>query len=541
MRIIINTLFLKMLTLSVFVAILSPPVIHAADESVKPAPDRKEGEGPFSRLIIRSATLIDGTGAPPIGPVDIVIENNKITTIDIVGTPGVNIKTENRPQGADREIDAQGAYVLPGLINLHAHVGDTPKAPEAEYAYKLWLAHGITTIRGVPAGNVDWALHEKQRSAANKITAPRIIAYQVLGQGEDWKGGAMRSPEKAREWVRWAAKKGVDGIKIYNLSPDIMKAAIDEAHKHKMGSVAHLSQMMVSRVNALDAARMGLDNMTHFYGLFEALYEQEDIQHWPADLNYNNEQHRFSQVARQWDKIKPRGKKWQALIDEFLSLNFIIDPTMTAYLAGRDVMRERNADWHEKYTLPSLWDFYMPGRENHGSYFYDWTLHDEVAWRNFYRVWMMFLNDYKNAGGRVTVSDDAAFIYNLYGFGYIEEMELLQEAGFHPLEVIRGASMHAAQAIFEPKGEEIRFGVLSPGMFADLLIIDSNPLHNLKVLYGTGAVRLNDKTGKPERIGGVKYTIKDGVIYDAKQLLKDVEEMANKQKRERNIKNLPSY
>lgn len=540
MRIPAHFILFKILLLIVMLPL--PGISAEGDIVVKPAPDRQEGEGPFKRLVIRGATLIDGTGAPPIGPMDIVIENNKIAALQIVGTSGVEkIKAESRPQVGDREIDAHGSYVLPGFINLHAHVGGVPKAPEAEYAYKLWLAHGITTIRGVSAGNVNWTLHEKRRSATNTITAPRLVAYHVPGEGEDWKGGAVRTAEKAREWVRWAAKKEVEGIKIFNFAPDVMQAAIDEAHKHNMGSVAHLSQMMVARVNALDAARLGLDNMTHFYGLFEAMYEKEDVQHWPADLNYNNEQHRFSQVARQWDKIKPRGKKWRTLIDEFVSLNFIIDPTMTAYLAGRDVMRERNADWHEKYTLPSLWDFYMPSRENHGSYFYDWTQHDETAWKNFYRIWMMFLNDYKNAGGRVTVSDDAAFIYNLYGFGYVEEMELLQEAGFHPLEVIRGATLHAAQAIFEPKGQDIQYGVVAPGMLADLVIVDENPLHNLKVLYGTGAIRLNDKTGKPERVGGVKYTIKDGILYDAKQLLNDVEAMVNRQKRERNITRLPVY
>ena len=146
---------------------------------------------------------------------------------------------------------------------------------------------------------------------------------------------------------------------------------------------------------------------------------------------------------------------------------------------------------------------------------------------------MSFLNDYKNAGGRVTVSEDASFIYNLWGFGYIEEMELLQEAGFHPLEVIRGATLHAAQAIHEPKGKELEFGIIRPGLLADLVIVDENPIENLKVLYGTGFLRLNDETGKMERVGGVKYTIKDGIIYDAKQLLKDVEEMVTIEKQER--------
>ena len=521
---------MKQPIITFFIALFS---ISCYSQTVlNPAPDRKdgEGEGPFERLIIRGATIIDGTGAPPAGPMDLVIEGNRIAEIVNVGVPHVSIKDGNRPQGATKEIDAHGAYVLPGFINLHAHVGGATKSPNAEYPYKLWMAHGITTIRGVPAANVAWTQREKKRSAKNEIVAPRMVAFHTLGSGEDWKGGAVHTPKKAKEWVQWASQQGVEGIKFFNHYPDVLKAAIDEAHKYNMGTVAHIAQPMVAQTNALDAARLGLDNMTHYYGLFEALYKDEDVQHWPPNFNYNDEQHRFSQVAYQWDKIHARGsEKWQALIEEFLELEFILDPTMTAYLAGRDVMRERNAEWHKEYTLPTLWDFYTPNRENHGSYFFNWTSWDEIAWKNFYKVWMSFLNDYKNAGGRVTVSDDASFIYNLWGFGYIEEMELLQEAGFHPLEVIRGATLHAAQAIFEPKGKPIEFGVIRPGLLADLVIIEENPIENLKVLYGTGFLRLNDETGKLERVGGVKYTIKDGIIYDAAKLRDDIREMVRNQ------------
>jgi imidazolonepropionase-like amidohydrolase len=294
-------------------------------------------------------------------------------------------------------------------------------------------------------------------------------------------------------------------------------------------------------MNALDAARLGLGTVTHFYGIFEALYDGHDVQPWPPGHNHADEQHRFAQVARQWNLIHAAGSdEWEALLAEFKSLNVILDPTMTAYLASRDVMTRRNADWHETYTLPSLWDFYLPNRANHGSYYFDWTSWDEAAWRNFYRVWMRFLNDYKNLGGRVTVSSDAGFIFNTFGFSTIEEMELLQEAGFHPLEVIRGATLHGAQALFEPKGTPIEFGVVRPGLLADLVIVPEDPVANLKVLYGTGAVRLNEETGKAERVGGIKYTIKDGIVYDARELLADVARMVEKQKQERGLTRLPA-
>jgi imidazolonepropionase-like amidohydrolase len=116
-------------------------------------------------------------------------------------------------------------------------------------------------------------------------------------------------------------------------------------------------------------------------------------------------------------------------------------------------------------------------------------------------------------------------------------MELLQEAGFHPLEVIRGATLHAAETLAKPKtknGEEVDFGVVRSGALADMLIVDQNPLENLKVLYGTGWFRLNDATRKVDQIGGVKYTIKDGIVYDAKKLLADVAKMVEDSKRKTN-------
>ena len=497
---------------------------------VQPGPDRIRGEGPFERLIIRGATLIDGTGGMPRGPVDIVIEENKIVDIVGVGTPKLPIQDTNRPSGATKEIQADGKYVMPGIIDLHIHTGSKTKAPEAEYVYKLWLSHGITTVRGVPSGDLEWSLSEKKRSAQNKIAAPRMISFHRPGSGKEWEKRKIITPTDAREWVQYAHKKGVDGLKLGSYRPAVMKALLDEANKLGMGSTAHLAQTGVAQMNALDAARLGLTGMTHFYGLFEAMYENNDIQPWPIDMNYNNEQHRFGQVARQWNMVKPGGKKWNELLDEFLKLDYFLNPTMAIYSAGRDVMRARNADWHKKFTLPSLMDYFQPSRENHGAYWFYWTTHDEVAWKKFYQVWMQFLNDYKNRGGKVTVGSDAGFIYQTYGFTTIQEMEMLQEAGFHPLEVIRASTLHGAEEIFYPLKKPIEYGVIREGLLADLIIIDENPLENLKVLYGTGAVKLNDENKKVERIGGVNYTIKDGIVYDAKALLDDVAQMVEKQK-----------
>ena len=205
---------------------------------------------------------------------------------------------------------------------------------------------------------------------------------------------------------------------------------------------------------------------------------------------------------------------------ETATLDFTLDPTLTIYEASRDLMRARRAEWHEEYTLPSLWAFYSPNRQAHGSYWYNWTTEDEVAWKENYRIWMAFLNDYKNRGGRVTTGSDSGYIYKLYGFDYIRELELLREAGFHPLEVIRSATLNGAQAL----GMEKEIGSVEPGKLADLVVVEENPVQDLKVLYGTGAIRVTPDN-KVVRVGGVRYVVKDGIVYDAKKLLADVEKL----------------
>lgn len=109
--------------------------------------------------------------------------------------------------------------------------------------------------------------------------------------------------------------------------------------------------------------------------------------------------------------------------------------------ANRDLMRAMRADWHDEYTLSSLWQFYQPNRRAHGSYWFNWGTEQEVQWKKYYVLWMTFVNEYKNRGGRVAAGSDSGFIFQLYGFGFIRELELLREAGFHPLEVISAATI----------------------------------------------------------------------------------------------------
>ena len=465
---------------------------------------------------------------------DVVVEQDRIVAIKTVGYPGVPIDRTKQPEAkaGAKVIDAEGMYLLPGFVDMHGHIGGEGQGTPAEYVFKLWLAHGITTIRDPSCGNgLEWCLDHKQKSAANTITAPRIEAYSAFGQGVE---DGINSPKQARTWVQGIAERGADGIKFFGARPDIMEAALDEAKKHDLRSACHHAQLNVAWLNVLHTARMGLTTMEHWYGLPEALFTDRTIQDYPADYNYQNEQHRFGEAGRLWKQAAPPySDRWNEVMNELLELDFTLDPTFNIYEANRDLMRARTAEWHREYTLPSLWQFYWPSRISHGSHWHSWGTEEEVAWKENYRLWMTFVNEYKNRGGRVTAGSDSGFIYQLYGFAYIRELELLREAGFHPLEVIRAATLEGAEAL----GLADEIGSIEVGKKADMILVSENPLANLKVLYGTGTIHLNDDN-EVERIGGVSHTIKDGIVYDAKQLLADVKEIVEAAKKEAGIKEL---
>src|SRR5215468_10024968 len=175
------------------------------------------------RLLIHNATVVDGNGTPASGPKDIVIENNLIA--DVIALDPVAVARGARAAAqADAVIDATGKYVLPGLINAHAHLQEERggKPQPLEYELNIWLACGITTIRDV-GSDTKRALELRKQSAEGEIAAPRIFVYPMFGR--------VNSTTAARERVRSLKEQGVDGIKILGIDRDIMGAMSDEAHK----------------------------------------------------------------------------------------------------------------------------------------------------------------------------------------------------------------------------------------------------------------------------------------------------------------------
>lgn len=501
----------------------------AGQPPVQAATSRDRGTGPFRRLTLKGATVIDGTGAPPIGPADVTVENGRITRIKKVGGSLASPAASAAMEPGDLEIDCRGKWVTPGFIDCHAHAGVAYHAangwvPPVDYVYKLWLAHGVTTIREMGSFNgLGWMLEQKRLSAENVIAAPRMLSYAYFPAVNDMLK-TIHTPEEGRDWIRRLKERGADGVKFFGAPPAIMEAALDECRKVGLKSGCHHAQMAVTRMNALTTAQWGLTSAEHYYGLPEALFEDRVVQNFPLDYDYNDEYFRFAVSGQMFSQgAEPGSKKWNEVLEKFLEIGFTFVPTFTIYDANRDLMRARQADWHRDYAWKSMWKYFQPQRGGHGSYWYRWSTQNEVEWKQNYRLWMAFINEYKNRGGRVCTGSDSGFIYQIFGFGYIRELELLQEAGFHPLEVIRAATSQGAALC----GLEDEIGSVEVGKRADLLVHDHNPLTDFKLLYGTGAMRLNEATNGVEWLCGLRLTIKDGIVYDTAELLADVRRMVD--------------
>lgn len=453
--------------------------------------------------------ILDGSGTPASGPADILIRGNRIAQIAWLDPVAIAEGTARRPAAAT-EIDAAGRYVLPGLINAHGHIqderGGTPQP--VDYTFKLWLASGITTVREVGARSTQEIIRLRGASERGEVAAPRIFAYARFGASPE-----PQTAEAARERVRELKRIGADGIKSMGVDRDMMTALEDEARKVGLRIAHHAG---VEETNAWDDIRLGTTSIEHWYGIPDAALE-EGVQGFPADYNYNDEVDRFRYAGRLWREANPG--RLLSVLDSMAAAKVAWVPTLVIYEASRDLQRAQGQPWFADYLHPTLEEYFRPNPRNHGSYFLGWTSTDESYWKENYRIWMRALRDFETRGGLIGAGEDAGFIYQMYGFGLIRELELHQEAGFNPIKVIQHATSNNARIL----GEESRLGRVKTGYAADLIVVDGNPLENLKVLYPTGVETIVD--GKAVRSGGVTWTIKDGIPYDAPRLLREVKEI----------------
>ncbi len=463
------------------------------------------------RLVIRGAMLLEGNGTPAEGPKDIVIEGNEITQIVSLDPVSLRDGTARRPPAGDAEIDGTGKYVMPGLINIHGHVQDERAgiAQPLDYQFKLWLGMGITTVRDVSSETAK-TIQLRAKSLAGEIAAPRLYVYARYAYMP-----IPRNEAEARQRVRDLKQQGADGIKLFGMDKDVYLPVLDEARKLGMGTAHH---MAVDETNAWDAAAGGLSSIEHWYGVPDAAI-LDGAQHFPSNFNYADEGMRFRWAGRLWREADPA--RLQDVLKAMVKAGVAWNPTLEIYEASRDLQRAESQPWFAEYLHPTLDKYFKPDPSNHGSYFANWSSTDEAFWKENYRIWFQAVRDFEKLGGTVGVGEDAGFIYQVYGFGLIRELELQQEAGFQTLAVLQHATANNAKILKEGS----RLGRVRPGYLADVIIVNGNPLEDLKVFYPPRA----DAAAGPG--GGVAWTIKDGIPYDAQRLLREAREIVARAKR----------
>lgn len=480
--------------------------------------------------------VIDGTGGPAYGPAHIVVKDGHIVRVfekhhSLAGLAGGEYRDAepDEVQASDR-FDLAGMHVLPGLIDAHAHVGAPDQVESKEYVYKLWLGHGITRVREVGSLGIPFEtmIEESQRIEAGDTLAPIIHPYLAFGTDAP---SPLSTGADARAWVQRARERGAQGVKFFGAAPEQMRQAIDEAKLLGMGTACHHSQQSAPRANALQTARWGLSSIEHSYGQAEVMYGDRLLPATPASYNYSDERVRFEELGRLWVQgARPSDAAWEDFLDELVALDTTLVPTFTVYNAARDVERVRNREWAADYISPQLARFFTPCEHRHGSFYSDWGTEQEASWKKNYEVWMRFVRDFSLRGGRVCAGSDAGFIHSHYGFSFVDELELMREMGMVPLEIIRAATLHAAELL----GIDDETGTIENGKRADLVILQENPLANLKVLYGHGHYRA-DADGKVTRQGGVEVTVVGGRPIDSKAVLGEVRGFVEAQREEHSL------
>ncbi|MDQ4079765.1 MAG: amidohydrolase, partial [Gemmatimonadota bacterium] len=304
----------------------------------------------YGRLLVRNAMVIDGTGNPARGPMDILIEGSTIARVSPARPAdefGTGRRDSARTPPVDRVIDATGMYVMPGIVDMHGHIhfSRNRQAMPKDYVYKLWLGHGITTIREPGSGEgTDTTVAHARLSSENRISAPTIIPYVTVG-GE--------TPAAAREAVRRAKAKGGAGLKVFINRPDVWEAISEEARALGLPIATDLK---IQELDAVGAARLGVRSLEHWYGVPDAAIPGP--QNFPENYSYDDELDRFRWAGDLWRQAD--SARLSAVLDTMLAHNVTWDPTFAVYEANRDLARARTLPWFQEYALPNVLAFFEP-------------------------------------------------------------------------------------------------------------------------------------------------------------------------------------
>jgi imidazolonepropionase-like amidohydrolase len=392
--------------------------------------------------VLVGPTLIDGTGDPPKENAVIIIRGNKIVAVtNQTDYNGKYHRLNNNETTRVNILNLTGKFIIPGLFDMHAHVAgvrkDSYNQDFSENALKMLLDNGVTTIRS-PGGPTNQSIALKHNISEGIIEGPEMFTAGRLLNGPQiaipFVEKQISTEEQAREEVRYQAAAGVDYVKLYvGLPPNLVQAAIEEAHRQGIGAIGHLYM-----TSWTDAANMGIDALTHGVPVSPSLLPSGENREQFLGKGGGPFDHFL------WlDLLDLNSKEINEMINALVKNDVPVDPTLSIYEAML--------------------------KEGSGYGFSD--SQNQLRWAKVLQLTKIM----HDKGVQILSGTDIPNFGLTPGASLHNELELLAEAGINPLEVIAIATNHGAEAL----GIDNRVGTIEPGKEADIIILTLNPLENI--------------------------------------------------------------
>ena len=477
---------MKLRDLCPAMALVAAFLFASNGKTLKLAAQQTAATGSRTKVIV-GGTLIDGTGRAALPDAVIVIRDARIVSI----TSGSNAALP-----ADAEvISVRGKFIVPGLIDGHSHY--------RSWVGELDLNHGVTSV--IDVGNpAEWMLALREGIAKGKITRlPRIYsAGNALSVRTDGANSAIllsrpstdnlevgNAQEARRVVIRQLDVDKFDFVSIFSkgFTPDMLQAVIEEAHKRGKHVFGHVDE------GVLDFIRAGGDAVTHLSGSAPALLS-------PA----NRELQKKHDLPTAFARMEP------AKVDEFVSLmvshHVYLTPELVYEQAAvtdrvaefRDQAGQLLANSDLQQSLPpdvplgmlSMFERVRSYGWRFGFFSYKDSIQpaDLEEFRAGYRNAQTLVRKFVQAGGKLEVGTDASGGLEIPGLNVLQEMELLVDAGLTPMQALQSATSIPAEAI----GVSDQVGTVQPGRFADIVVLDANPLekidniHKISMVFQSG-------------------------------------------------------
>lgn len=406
-------------------------------------------------ILFRNVTVIPMSSPDPLPGYDVYAVGGQIARVAVAGSIDASAATT--------VIDGSGKFLMPGLAEMHAHIGAYPDAT-ATRTLDLFLANGVTTVRSMLGHPSHLVLRAEAASA--KTLAPRLVA-----SGPSFNGRSVSGPEQARGMVEEQVAAGYDFLKLHpGLSPAEFSALATTARAKGIPFAGHVS-LEVGLATALSEQQATID---HLDGYFQAMVRDR-----PAPTAASNAFFGVGLAPR----IEPELLRSVALATAAAGVWNVVTETLFENLLGTVSVDELSQRGEMRYVPGATVTRWANSTRDARA-----SVSPDVR-RKALEVRERLILELHRAGAGLLLGSDSPQTFNVPGFALHRELVLLVRSGLTPYEALATGTSNVA-AFF---GEAGRSGVVLPGARADLLLLDANPLDDIRNTQRIAGVLLADR------------------------------------------------